>query len=350
MKNFINLLSIFCLAFCVSNCTPETIKPLPVDPYTTGVFVLNEGPFGSGTGTVTHYDPTSKTAKQDIYGTANNAGLLGNVVQSMSVYKDKGYVVVNNANTIQVVNANTFASISKITGLAFPRYFMPLNDKKAYITQWGKDGLTGSIAVYDIANNLITKTIALGSGHERMLISGTKLYVTLSGGYGNDNRVLIIDTNTDAITSNIKVSDCPVGIVQDAKGAIWVLCRGYYDFAKNTFTDGGLVKIVNDKVEGTPTKLSQGADELVMDNTKTKLYFMADGELRKADISSGAAIITPLKSKYYYGLGIDPKTNSIYAADAGDFKSNGTVDILNESGAIQSSFAAGIGVADFWFK
>src|SRR5688572_27698030 len=85
------------------------------------VFVINEGNYLDADGTVSAIDPRSGVVVHDIFGSVNEGRALGDVVQAMTIHEDKAYIVVNNSNKIEVVNANTFESISVIDDLSLPR-------------------------------------------------------------------------------------------------------------------------------------------------------------------------------------------------------------------------------------
>jgi len=141
MKQFFYAL-IFCSLF-FSACTEES--PITTSGiYSEGVFTINEGVFGQTSGTITYYNRTDGTVAQKIFKQANNRD-LGDVVQSMSFYEDKAYIVVNNSNKIEVADANTFEEKAQITGLRLPRYFLGSTADKAYVSEWGVDGLTGTL-------------------------------------------------------------------------------------------------------------------------------------------------------------------------------------------------------------
>src|ERR1043165_7729268 len=96
------ILSISVMLVILSACKKKdetTVTPATAD-YSNGVFVTNEGQFGSGSGTISFYNRSSKTVTADIFQKANSFP-LGNVVQSMNVFNDKGYIVVNNAQKIE---------------------------------------------------------------------------------------------------------------------------------------------------------------------------------------------------------------------------------------------------------
>ena len=89
--------------------------------FTNGVFITNEGPYGSGTGTLSFYSRQNGSVSSDVFQTKNGF-VLGNVVQSMEVYNNIGYIIVNNGSKAEVVNPFNCQSLGTISGLTNPRY------------------------------------------------------------------------------------------------------------------------------------------------------------------------------------------------------------------------------------
>ena len=97
------LLAVLSVSF--SSCDDDDNKPK--GEFEEGVLVVNEGNFQDANGTISHISPDG-TVTQDLFGTVNNGLALGDVVQSMTIDGDFAYIVVNNSNKMEVVNANTF--------------------------------------------------------------------------------------------------------------------------------------------------------------------------------------------------------------------------------------------------
>src|SRR2546421_1774917 len=97
--------------FIITGCKKDE-KPLPATAslnLTNGVFITNEGSFGNGDGSVSFFRPASHEIINDVFMTVNHRP-LGDVVQSMILFNNKGYIVVNNSQKIEVVNKNNFSS------------------------------------------------------------------------------------------------------------------------------------------------------------------------------------------------------------------------------------------------
>ena len=97
------------------------------------VYIVNEGGFGIGNGSVSYYDVMADTVYNNIYQTANGVP-LGDVVQSVFVHGDTTYICVNNSNKVEVVKTSTFESIAQIE-VANPRYAVAINDYCYVITK-----------------------------------------------------------------------------------------------------------------------------------------------------------------------------------------------------------------------
>ena len=350
-NNLLTVLALVLVGFAA--CKPEDDKP--ATSYGSGVFITNEGAFNGGTGTVSFYNRTvGSGGKDDIYGAVNAGAKIGNILQSMTVHLGIGYLVVNNANKMIAVDPSSFAFASSAdTGLSLPRNFLGLDAKRAYITEWGKDGVSGGIAIYDLA----TKTVAShfstgGKGADRMLqVSTNRIWVAHSGGFGQDSTIAIVDATGDSVLTKIQVGLAPNSLVADANGDIWVLCGGYY----NRSGGGKLLKIRGNAIEKS-FEVPKNASSLISDATKSTLYFVADGKVYTKDIlnfgaNAPSVFLTNSAFGALNGLGIDPKTGYLYVADAKDYASKGKVYIYDTSKkSAVDSLSAGIVPNGFYFQ
>lgn len=357
-KTLFNL-SALALAIAFTSCKkddPETPAPTPVGTtYDNGVFITNEGPYLNGTGTVSFYSRSTASISNDIFQTKNTYP-LGNIVQSMEIFNGKGYIVVNNAGKVEVVDGSSFASNGVISGLTYPRYFLGIDNSKGYISEWGSNGINGAIKVVDLNTKTVTATINTGKGAEAMVKVGNNVYVTCSGGYDNDSVVTVIDATTNAVVTTITVGANPKNIKVDAGGKVWVLCSGQYAPypATNLVKTGKLVRIdaSTNTVDLTLPFASVYSQplNLVINNAKTTLYYSYDGKVYSQLSTASVLNTTAIISRNFYGLGIDPANDYFYGSDAGDFSSNGKVIRYNTLGLAVDSFTVGVIPGYFCFK
>ena len=147
------IIASICFIFTILACSKD--ENSVSNNYTTGTFVVNEGPFQTGTGTITYYDGTN--AIQNVFEKENNDNVLGNIAQSMIKFNDKYFISINNANKIQIVNAKTFRAIGSIK-VILPRFFAA-NNTKLYVSSWELGLKSGAINEIDPTNFKIIKSI-----------------------------------------------------------------------------------------------------------------------------------------------------------------------------------------------
>lgn len=308
--------------------------------FSEGAFVTCEGNFAGGTGTVTFINEELPEPLQDIFATQNGGAAIGNILQSATIIGDKMYLVVNNANKVVVVDAKTFKFEAEITGFALPRYLIDADNGKAFVSQWGTDGLSGSVAVVNLSTNKIEKTIAgIGSGCERMVKVGSSIWVANSGGFGVDSTIVEIGISVENKLQSIPTPKNPASFVADKFGDIWLVARGEFG-APGSF---GLINFVSKSV-GYPAVLTKflgsGIDDLVR-NADGDLFFndAENGEIMVKRASK--AIVQTFAKGSFYDLAVSP-TGEIWATDAKGFVGEGEVVVFKNDGTKRTSFKTGI--------
>lgn len=338
---FVALAAIALLSSCRKD-RPAKSSETPIEVGTTGgVYITNEGNFQYGNAKVSYYNIATSTVVEDLYEPANDAS-LGDVCQSMYLFNGKAYLVVNNSNKVEVVNPLTFQSIATITGFISPRYFLPVSNNKAYVT----DIYSKKISVVNLSTNTITGTIACAGATEELILSYGKAFVT------NTSRsyIYVINTATDVLEDSIHVSYGSNSIKEDKNGKLWVMCGG------NTSTQAALHKIdpITLAVENS-FQFSSSSDSpwrLRMNGTNDTLYYLNNG-VYQMDINASNLPTTAFISsdgRNFYGLGIHPTENVVYVADAIDYVQRGMIYRYQPNGTLVNTFLAGIIPNDFCFN
>ena len=318
--------------FLALSCSKEPIRENPGDTnpdppsatFDDGIFVVNEGNYNWGNATITYIDNTTNTIEQDLFERVNQHG-LGDVAQSMKVYKNMGFIVVNNSNRLEVVNIKDFKSIKSIEGFSSPRYIEIVDSTKAYVTN-----LRNDITVVNLRTLTISNTIKTNSWTEGIIKYGKYIYVTCVGNFNepNSNRhaqVLIIDTDKDRIIDSIQTGKEPLAIVVDRKNSMWVLCTGGYD----SYEPASILRINPDLrivekvfnfqgISGVPSKLC-------INPTRDTIYYLKGGvyQMPVSSLSLPAQAFVTGDGHLFYGLDIHPKTGNIFVSDAVDYVQNG---------------------------
>jgi len=343
MKKNLRNIGMFALAITIlSSCKKDNINDISIPGnYEDGYFITNEGNFGTGNGSISFVDEYG-TVENDVFASINSFA-LGDVVQSMSIINDHAYILVNNSSSIEVASVDSMISVAKIN-VSQPRYMAQVSDSKAYVTDWGING----VQVIDLATNTVSSTISCGAGPEGIAVGGAFAYVCNVGGWGLDNTITVINTDNDVVETTLTVGDKPNSVVIDVNGAVWVLTGGYteYDADWNVVSEtaGNLVKIVDNTIEATYAfAVGNHPEDLVINDAGTKLYY-SDGSWSKAvyafNVNDTELPTTALINRSFYGLGFD--NGYIYGTDAVDFTQSGWSYKYTTEGTIIDSIQVGI--------
>jgi YVTN family beta-propeller protein len=301
-----------------------------------GVFVLNEGNFRGGNGSLSFYSYDSAKVYNDIFSNRNGRP-LGDVPNSMTIIGEYAYIVVNNSGKIEVINKNTLESVATIEGLNSPRNISFANNNRAYITSL----YSKSVTILDLMSNSILGYINLGHTSESIIVLGNKAFIS---NWAGGNKVMVVNTTNNQVMDSIEVGIEPESMVLDKNNMLWVLCNGGWErnnfaelIAINTSTDGIDKRLV------FPTRIASPSC-LQIDGLGETLYYLDNG-VRKMDITASELPFYPFISesdKYYYKLGIDPVTSDIFVTDAVDYQQQGNVIYYKKDGAFVSTYKAGI--------
>jgi YVTN family beta-propeller protein len=347
LKSILLLLAACALVFTSckkkNNDDSEAITPATPD-YTNGVLVTNEGVYLNGTGTISFYSNATGSVTNKVFEKENDDRPIGNVLQSACRIGSKIYYVVNNANRIEIADAVTMKSLGVIS-ITQPRYMVDAGNGKAYVSQW-KGSDKGAVAVVDLTTNTVTKTIFCGVAPEGLCKKNNSIYVTNSGFFpSNDDTVTVIDISNETITAKIKTGPNPSSIVEDANGALWVLCNG-------SWNDAEVDKInpATNSVELTVAVAGTGYQgRMTINKDKNTLVFNLYDALYRLNITG--AVAETIFNRPLYSVGIDPSTDILYTGNAGNYNSDGWVLRCNYStSAVLDSFQVGVTPGNFLFQ
>ncbi|MGI4760307.1 MAG: DUF5074 domain-containing protein [Janthinobacterium lividum] len=317
-------LSAALLSFLAS-CHNDSPSPSPT-PTGAGqyAFVINEGNFSNGIGSVSRFDKTSKDLVVDAFSAANGGAVLGSVVESMTVVDTKGYVVVNNSNKIEVVSLPDFKSTATIAGLNQPRFLVRsvANPSRAYVTEWlggpyPAPYTAGRVSVIDLTTNKVVSTIPVGTNPEKPALVGGKLYVPNTG----SNFLTVIDDATPTNTPTTIALPTPAGsVVGDKNSKLWILCGT--DYVAQPATLVSFIPATSTQ-QAFPFPTVGSGSSLRISPDGTQLYYSyGKGEYRM-NITDTALPTVPLIRRSFYGFDIDPATGTLYATDALNYSNPG---------------------------
>jgi DNA-binding beta-propeller fold protein YncE len=333
MKNTLIILifSVVVLS-CTKNSTSET------DSFLTGngVFILNEGNFKWGNGSLSFFSYDSAKIYNEIFLDVNGRP-LGDVPNSMIINDYLAYIVVNNSGKIEVINRNTLESVATITGLISPRNMAVISSSKAYVTSMYSD----SVAIINLVDYTITGYINLRRSSETIRVSDSKAFISEWVG---GNEVMVVNTIDNKVVDSIKVGAEPESMVIDENKNLWVLCNG--GWARNNYAELYAINTITNMVEKKLVFQDKTASPtcLQIDGKGETLYYLEKG-IHKMNINSGVLPALPLipeSQHYFYKFGINPLNGDIFITDAVDYQQKGYVMFYKNDGTLISTYTAGV--------
>jgi YVTN family beta-propeller protein len=344
--------ALFIFTSCKKDNDDTPVFP-PSQGYLDQMLVINEGAFGNSNGSIDFINPNTGERTADAFNKANNRP-LGDVVQSVFKKGNLLYITVNNSQKVEVVHAASCKSYKTITGFISPRYFLPLNNSKAYVTDWGDN----SVKIVSLDSYTITGSIPVNqNGPEQLIEAEGKIFVVNSGGFGDDNTVSVIDPQTDQVVQTIPVGTNPNSIVKDANGKLWILCGGDTgpDWTGGTADDvaGSLIRM-NPADYSIELNITLGQFEHPVKlsiRNGSELYFLNgmngyEGSPVIMSITDNM-VPAPLVNKNFYGIGFHPSNGDVYGGYSPFFGQSGYVFRYTNTGVLIDSIKAGIGPSGF---
>ncbi len=336
----------------VTGCKKDdpVVEETPI-PVTSGMVVGCEGTFNMNNASI-HWIGDDGTSRTNAFASANGTG-PGDVLQSYREFNGKGFLVMNNSQKVEVVDATNFGYIATISGVDYPRDVLAVSSQKAYVTNGSG---AGDVKIVNLATYSVSGSIPVGNGPEEIVSNGDFLFVSNSGGFGFDNTVSVIDPLTDAVVATVEVGDLPAALEVDYQGNVWVLCQGNteYDADWNIVneTEAGIYRIdgQNHVVTGV-LQIGQIGDHpryMSLNPAKTALYIV-NGDVKVLNISLGE-FGSDFAQGPFHGIGVNNLTGEVYLSSTPDYVNNDEVYIYSSNGVLTDTYASGIAPHSFTFR
>ena len=355
------LFLLVCLLPAAAGCShtdaPEEIpdEGIPAPDGDDGtLFILNEGNFQYSNASLSVYDPETKNVVNEAFIKANGMK-LGDVAQSMTIFGDKGWIVVNNSNVVFAVDPVSLKEKGRIENLTFPRYIHFVNDSKAYISQlWDSRIAVVDPKTYRITGHIEVPDMKPGSGStEQMVAFGDYVFCNC---WSYQNRIIKIDTRSDEVVASLEVGIQPNSLVLDCYGKLWTVTDGGFEGSPFGYEPPALVRIdaetftIEKKFSFT---LGDSCSEICLNGKKDRIYWIND-DIWTMDVTASNPPDTPFikaGETLYYGLTVAPVSGDVYVADAIDYSQNGRIYRYSVEGNLIDQFSVGISPGAYcWYK
>ena len=334
------MLAAILVSACVSD--PSSSGPPVGPPSARGVYVVNEGGFGQGNASLTYYDPATGRVEEDVFAAVNGRP-LGDVANSMVIRGGRGYIVVNNSNTVEVIDVSNHSSVGTInvgTGRS-PRQMVFLNDSTAAVTALYDD----AVILLNLRTLTTAERIPVGPNPDGIALDGRKAFVANSG-LGSGHTVSVIDLDLLAAVRTIDVPTNPYEVHRTGEGLIYVLCAG--TFLPPTPASIVVLDPVTERLIDT---IALGAQAFRMGmGTGGRAYVPLGDSVLTLNTREHRVEGTLTRGMAFYGVAVDTASHIVYLSDAGNFTQAGSVHLVAESGLPITTFVAGVIPGWFAFK
>jgi hypothetical protein len=336
-----------------ASCSSESIV-LPKGDYETGFLISGEGS-SAGTGSVSFVSNDFDLVENLIYKKVN-LNELGSFLQSIAFDDDKAFIVVDNQNTITVVDRYTFEKRGEITTNLFTPRYMAVSGNKGYVTNWGSasDATDDFIAVVNLDSNMVERMIPVGNGPERIIENNGKLYVTHKGASTTNNIVSVINIASEVVQEVI-VKDNPDELFFNNQGQLVVLSSGrtIYDanwnVTGNTLGSIAMIDVASLAVSNELVFASGEHPSLMVLENDTIYYNIGNNVYAINDTATSLSNTSIIEAEgYFYGLEVQGDALFTLNANFSD------VSVLNvysiETKAKTQSKEVAIGASKIYFN
>ncbi|HCN50642.1 MAG TPA: hypothetical protein DIT10_16395 [Chryseobacterium sp.] len=338
LDKLLHLLFAFVLLLGVVSCSTDSKIEENGVFYGNGFLIANEGKYGTPSAEVTFVTPDLSLQQDNIFSLNNNAK-LGDVLQMISVYGDKVYLLLNNSNKIQIVNRADFKASGEITAqLNSPRY-MAFANNNIYVTN---DKYQGDkfVSIYKASDRSFVKKITFTDPVERIVEAQNNIFVQ-NASFGFGNKITMINTSTNDIQSTITLPNVNIAKIIANNQNVYAIAAGTADsYIYQISSTGNITKTIT---------LTGIANAQNLEISGGKYYFTSGKNVYKMDMTATATPTSPLFTvangvdEYSPLYGFSVINDMIFTSDSNGFAKASSIVVYNTSGSIIKKISAGIG-------
>ena len=307
----------------------------------TELLVVNEGGFGATNASLDIYSLENMTLSSEVYASANNDAILGDIAQSAYQFGQDLYVVVNNSHRIMRLDRVTFERKAMISfeNQESPRSLVRDKYGNLFATLMG----TGEVAVLNAESLEEIKRIKVGSWPDKIIINEDRVFVSNWGSsfFGSpDSTIMIIDAPTQVVVDTLVASLSPRNMVFDDAGNFWVLA--------SEFGNPGKVHVFDTELKPLKTlEFDGGVGEDIFVNISNEVHSIFINHSGIGIRSISATTMDTEEEVYlegsFYSFTISEGVGRILSvSDAKDFSQRGEVVIFNAEKSEIARFNSGV--------
>ena len=336
------VLSLALLAF-VSSCSnvddssDNNEVPNIEKPYANGILIANEGNFTSSNAEISFISNDLNLTYNKIFAANNNNLNLGDVAQFIGTNGDLAYIVMNNSNTIQIVDRYTFKKVNQITEKLNAPRAIAFSNGKIYVTNANDNTVT----IYSETTFSYVKSVSLDFQPEHLVGTSNYVYVQ-SSNFAAGNAVEIINSSSDTNTKDLSFEAPMNGITTDGN-SVYVLGSN----ENKTVIAQIQNETVSKSIENNTLK---GSRYLTIDNNS--LYFTNGTGIYSLSKELNNIPSTPMfnvsDNSWSTLYGFNVINGKVFSADANGFTQSSVVTVYDLNGNVLKTFSTEIGTNGFF--
>jgi hypothetical protein len=300
-----------------------------------GVFVVNEGNYMSGNGSLSFYNLENGTIYNDLFNAKNNR-LLGDIPEFIAVDGSVGYIIVNNSGTIEKIDMNSMQSLGTITDLISPRQMVIYNGK-GYVSSLNSTKIT----VIDLSSFSVDTQIEIGCTSEALVLSGSTLF---AANWSGGSKVVALNLSTNSVIKSITTGMEPESMVIDKNGKLWVLCTGGWN--NEEIPRFSIINISTLEVESSLAfrTVSDNPSCLTINSGMDTLYYIDEG-IRRMPVTAtqiATTVLAQAGTSLFYKVAPVPYKGMFCVTDAIDYTQTGRLLVYDKNGTLVDTEYAGI--------
>lgn len=295
------------------------------------LFTLCEGNFGSANSSLWS-SSLNGGGMHDIVHWDESSNPLGDVGQSMSIYQEKLYIIMNNSHTIEVMSLAGGIYYESTLDLpsSSPRY-ITFNGEKGYISSWNLN----AILILNLNNMEIIDTVEIDGKPEKMIYFEDHLYISVpnKSDWSTNDKVLKMRLSDNIIVENFTVEPGP-NMIALYDSSLFITSSSYDDMW-NKYSGTSTINLSTSEIlrynAGQTT--SYGSDIFVFQN---EIYQIFQGGL--VPLNNDLSPNTSQKIGDYPSLYSADSYEDFLVLGISDYVAPDTVIILSNEGVVLEEF------------